>query len=71
MEGGGNAGNLGENVGNQGGNGGNRDWNGGKLGGNARNKGGNAGNIIEIEKTKRKFIKSDSLFLLKLKKKRN
>ena len=49
---------------NQGGNDG--SW--GNQGGNVENQGGNMGNIIEIEKTKWKSIKFDSLFLLKLKK---
>ena len=41
----------------------------GNQGGNARNRGGNAENMTEIkQKTKRKFIKFNSLFLLKLKK---
>ena len=38
--------------------------------GNAGNQGGNAGNITEIGETKLKFIKSNSLFLLKLKKRK-
>ena len=49
---------------NQGGNDG--SWE--NQGGNVENQGGNAGNIIEIEKTKWRSIKSYSLFLLKLKK---
>ena len=52
--------NGGENAGNQGGNAGNRDENAGNLGRNVGNRGGNA-----IESNK---IKSNSLFLLKLKK---
>ena len=53
-------------------------WEYGKRGGNAENPGvdvgnlgGNAGNRIEIEKTKRKFIKSNFLFAEIEKKKRH
>ena len=59
---GGNAGNRGGNAGNQGGNAGNGSGNAGNMGGKAGNRGGNAGNRIEIEKKKRKFIKSNFLF---------
>ena len=47
------------------------EWGGntGNQGGNAVNQGGNAGNRTEIEKTKRKFIKFNFLFSLKLKRK--
>ena len=58
-----NAGNQGGNVGNQGGkdvNVENQGGNDGNQGGNARNRGGNAENIIEIERTKWKLIKSNS-----------
>ena len=50
-----------------GGNAGNPDLNAKNRGGNAGNQGGNAGNKTEIEK-KKKFMKSNSLFLLELKK---
>ena len=62
-DGDGNAENLGENAWNQGGNAGNRSR-------NARNRTGNAGSITEIEKTERKFIKLNSLFLLNLTKRK-
>ena len=69
---GGNAGNQGgnienqdENAGNQGGNAGNQGGNVGNQGGNAGNRGGNAGNIMEQKqsKTKKKFLKSNFIFL--------
>ena len=55
-------GEWGGNAGNQGGNAGNGTGNAGNMGGKAGNRGGNAGNRIEIEKKKRKFIKSNFLF---------
>ena len=65
-ESGGDAGNQGGNVGTGGNQGGkdvnveNQGGNDGNQGGNARNRGGNAENIIEIERTKWKLIKSNS-----------
>ena len=55
-------GNQGGNTGNGGGDAGHRSRNARNLGGNTGNRGGIAGNIIEIKKTKSKFIKYNSLF---------
>ena len=63
--------NRGTEWGGYGGNARNRGGNAGNLGENVENQVGNVGNIIEIEKTKWKFLKSNSLFFAEIKKKVN